>query len=297
MIVTGDFNIDLLNGDEITVNKYKDILNSYDLIQHITKPTRKNKTLIDHISTNLPYKVSEGNILPCDVISDHDAPYIVINIKKQRFESRYKYVRDEKKLVMDKYITDFQSLPLSIIYSFDNPEDQIDILNDLIKSCIDLHAPLKKNKFTRPPAPWMRSNTITFYQSELVKTRLNAQTTNLPEHWNLYRSTRGKLKSIIRSEKRNFYAKALSSKKSKDVWNVIHRILKPCPKRINTDPNVLNSHFANTATRLTGLTMDSNIITKNNSKSIENSFSLYHTTYNEVLKCIKSLRNDCSTGI
>ena len=96
-IVTGDFNIDLIDGDKITVNKYNDILDAYGLTQHISYPTRHGKSLINHINTNIPKKVICENVIPCKT-SDHDAPFVVLNIKKQKFQPRYKFARDEKSL-------------------------------------------------------------------------------------------------------------------------------------------------------------------------------------------------------
>ena len=45
---------------------------------------------------------------------------------------------------MENYVTDFQQLPLNLIYSFDDPDDQVAILNKLIIDCIDIHVPLKR---------------------------------------------------------------------------------------------------------------------------------------------------------
>lgn len=92
IFVTGDMNIDLLGNEKESSKRYKDILSSYNLFQLIKKPTRKLKTLIDHIITNIPNKVIRTDVLETDEISDHDTPYILSNIKKERFEPRYKYV-------------------------------------------------------------------------------------------------------------------------------------------------------------------------------------------------------------
>lgn len=32
-----------------------------------------------------------------DEISDHDTPYVIVNIKKERYEPRYKYIRGKRK--------------------------------------------------------------------------------------------------------------------------------------------------------------------------------------------------------
>ena len=152
-IVTGDFNIDLIDGDKITVNKYNHILDAYGLTQHVSYPTRHGKSQIDHISTNNSKKVICENVIPCETISDHDATFLVLNIKKQKFQPTYKFARDEKSFNLENYINDFSQLPLSTEYIFNDPDDQFETLNKLITDCLLSHAPTKLTKFTRPQAP------------------------------------------------------------------------------------------------------------------------------------------------
>ena len=57
---------------------------------------------------------------------------------------------------MNDYVADFKLLPTSIVFGFDDPNDQIAMLNKLMTDCIADHAPLKKVKFTLPSAPWMK---------------------------------------------------------------------------------------------------------------------------------------------
>ena len=102
LIVTGNFNISLLSHQNESTNRYKNILYTFSLQQHVTKPTRKGKTLIDHISSNISTK-----LIHCNVIST-DEPYATFNTKKEHFQKRYKYVRDEKNLDMNKYILNFK---------------------------------------------------------------------------------------------------------------------------------------------------------------------------------------------
>ena len=69
----------------------------------------------------------------------------MFNIKKEKYEPRYKFIRNEKSLAMENYVTNFQQLPLNLVYSFDDPDDQVTMLNKLITDCINIHAPLKKS--------------------------------------------------------------------------------------------------------------------------------------------------------
>ena len=87
-----------------------------------------------------------------DEISDHDTPFVILNIKKERYEPRYKYIRDERKVDMNQYVNDFSKLPLSLVYGFEVPEDQISNLNKLFIDSLERHAPTRWLKLTRPIA-------------------------------------------------------------------------------------------------------------------------------------------------
>ena len=74
--------------------KHSEILKHLDIVQHIEKPKRSGKKLIDLISLDLT-KVTSQNVLPCGEISNHNAPYVIVNIWKWRFEPHYQHIRDE----------------------------------------------------------------------------------------------------------------------------------------------------------------------------------------------------------
>ena len=170
IFVTGDFNIDLLKNNETSV-RYKEILSNFNLHQHIGKATRKGKTLIDHISSNIPDRLVHQNVIYSDEISDHDLAYIITNIKKPRFEPRYKIQRNEKNFNLNSYIDDFSQIPLNLVYAFDDPEEQLDIFNKMVTDCMNRHAPIQRTKFTRPPAPWMKDPEIQRSQQSLKQLR------------------------------------------------------------------------------------------------------------------------------
>ena len=92
----------------------------------------------------------------------------------------------------------------------------------------------------------------------------------------------------------------MNSNRPKEIWKIIHRISNPNPKNIIADPNTLKNNFIENAKRLTGkhaAKQDElfNMVETVNYKS-KNNFKLSHITYGEVLREIRSLRGDCSTG-
>ena len=115
---------------------------------------------MDDICSNIPTKVEHSDVLHKDEISDHDMPYAILNGKKERYEQCYKYIRSEKDIDINLYVSDFRELPLNLVYAFDEPDDQFTILNKLALNCIEKHAPIKRVRLTRPAAPWMKDEGI-----------------------------------------------------------------------------------------------------------------------------------------
>ena len=204
LVITGDFNIDLLRPEQPQVKQYIDMLESLNLHQHVEQPTRitaNSKTLIDHIISNIPSRVTHTGVLPCPTISDHDAPYACINVRITRFEPRFKIIRNERQFVENAFLEDVAALPLNIVYSTDDADDKLEIFNRLFKSSIDRHAPLRKMKITRPPAPWLNAEDIKQLQSERNKLRHLAHVTKKDSIWQLFREIRNKIK--LKSRKQN----------------------------------------------------------------------------------------------
>ena len=194
---------------------------------------------------------------------------------------------------------DFSKLPLSLIYSTDEPDDMVDHLSRFMTEHKDRHAPLKRTKVTRPPAPWLKHLDVMSLQQQRNKLRCAAHRTKSDADWDAYRKVRNELKTKLRETKRKFLNSALSSRRPKDVWKTIHIVLSPSPQQIKANVNDLNKHFNSTAEKILECSpsnMDDLFKTVEGLQCQDNSFTLAPVTYNEVLKAIKSLRNDCSTG-
>ena len=119
--------------------------------------------------------------------------------------------------------------------------------------------------------------------------------------WGTYIDYRNKIKKVIKEKKIQFYGKVLSSKNSKEIWKVTHRIVNPNMSTLQADPSALNEFFNKTAERLVtqNATTDGVILSHIDSlTSRHDSFKLQKVTYSkgDVLKSLKSLRNDCSIG-
>ena len=61
----------------------------------------KSETLINHVISTIPNAVIHHDIVHTEEISDHCAPCVVFNIKKGKYQPRYKFIH------MNSYISDF----------------------------------------------------------------------------------------------------------------------------------------------------------------------------------------------
>ena len=196
----------------------------------------------------------------------------------------------------------FCTFPLSVISYSDDQDEQVETLNALISECLERHAPLRKVRVTRPPAPWMKDPLIEELQKKGDAVRFTAHQTSTYAAWHEFRSVRNKFKSAIRTTRKAFIEKALYSNKSREVWKVIHRVLKPSARPLRFEPDELNGFFATTVQR-TLETQASPI--EDLTCLIDNlpdvpsggmRFQLSSVTSENVLQVIKNLRSDCSTG-
>jgi hypothetical protein len=84
------------------------------------------------------------------------------------------------------------------------------------------------------------------------------------------------------------------------VWRIIHRILNPSQEPLRYDPNKLNDFFGSTTARILSNSIDTpqclaefvdNIL-----DDIQGLLKLREVSYGEILRTIKTLRSDTSTG-
>ena len=245
-------------------------------------------------------RIYTTDVIPTSIVSDHDAPFACTNVRVNRYQPRYKYIRNMKTFDEQEFISDLDTLPLNIVYSSDDLEEQLEYFNSMFKECLERHAPLRRVRVTRPPAPWMDDSQIRSLQQLRNKFRKEAHQTGSQESWELFRDVRNKLKAAIRRARETFTRQALSSNKPKEVWRIIHRILKPNQQPLRQDPDKLNSFFACTAERTLPVSSDLPFCLEELIESLPDdspaNFKLREVSHGEVLRVLKLLRSDTSTG-
>ena len=117
-------------------------------------------------------------------ISDHDLPYVVLWIKKER---RKLTGRSFKGYAADRFYKDMSEVPMSLVDIFDDAEDKLFAFNFLFNDILDKHAPIKMMKICGRPNPY-----VTEEIRELMRTRENwkkiaKKSTKIPYAWLQYK--------------------------------------------------------------------------------------------------------------
>ena len=76
--------------------------------------------MIDYVISTISNRVIHYNILHTEEIIDHEDTSVIFDIKNKKYQPRYKFVSKEKTLDMNT-LHDFQQLPRSFVYLFDDP--------------------------------------------------------------------------------------------------------------------------------------------------------------------------------
>ena len=129
--------------------------------------------------------------------------------------------------------------------------------------------------------------------------RFQAHNSPTEENWAKFRDIRNNVKSKIKETKTASYKSILSSKNCKEIRKVVYRFLKPNDNTLKVDTNKLNKYFNEISTRLVSRkSMNKKELTSliNSFTDKENVFLLQPVTYENIEKCIKIIRYDCSTG-
>ena len=158
---------------------------------------------------------------------------------------------------------------------------------------------LKACEGDRLPALWLNDPNIRTLQEACRRYR---RETHTPPHseaaWDIFQDSRNSLKKLIGKAKRRFMTNALSSKRHKEVWKTIHRILRPSHQPITVYPD--NKHFSSAAQRVdASVAVDKEELHRRINaleQDPDTSFRLKSVTYHEVIRESKALRSDCSTG-
>ena len=146
VFLLGFLNIDLLNYTrDNQTSEYLDMLLDLGYMPLITKATRitdHTATLIDHIYTNLPQKITKAGICLAD-ITDHLPVYCTVRTDRLPLYQETKYFQDFSHFDKHLFLNDLENIDFNQFINEDVNESVYYVINAL-QTFSDQHAPVKK---------------------------------------------------------------------------------------------------------------------------------------------------------
>lgn len=219
VILTGDFNIDVLQVDRLEVNRLYNILESYDLVQIINKPTRysqKRCTLIDMMICSAGLNIVDSSVSDAPFIADHCLISCSIESVASTNVPIFRTFRDIKHIDDANFLTDLNATPFWLMYEENNINDKVNLFSSLIINLFDIHAPLRTVRITKKKSPWLTDN-IKLMIKLRNRALLRHKKSKNPVHWDYYKTLRNFVKTAINNEKKAYINFSLNNN-NKNNW-------------------------------------------------------------------------------
>ena len=164
LYILGDLNCNMLKTNDdsnIPTKKIKSLYELYQLTQLIDEATRITPTttsLIDHIVTNMPEKISDSGVIHTG-ISDHSLVFAIRKISIVTKQENTLEIRNMKNFDEGKLIEELLKQHWEYVYFFaDDPNAMWKIWKNLFLEVLDKHAPLQQKKIRSKKVPWITSD-------------------------------------------------------------------------------------------------------------------------------------------
>ena len=165
------------------------------------EPTRITITitsLIDHVVTNTPEKISHSGVVHTG-ISDHSLVYAIRVFQKVE---DFAEIRNMKNFNETKFVDELLNQHWEYIYFFgEEPNSMWEIWKEIFLEVLNKHAPLQHKIIRSSKVPWI-TNKIKGLINTRGKLKRKAIITKLETDWLNYKRTRNQVNISLRNAKR-----------------------------------------------------------------------------------------------
>ena len=229
MIMLGDFNKDLLHG-----NQHREWLNNMtslgftQLIHEPTRVTNATSTLIDHIYTSNEENISENHAAQLGV-SDHYAIFCNRKINCILKRNLHKSIKYRSFKNFDE-IAFLLAVPWSEIEIFNDTGESLEAWNSLFIETVDKHAPIKTHRIKNDIQPdWINPDIL-----DKMKQRDKLKR---PCRFEEYKILRNEISKGIQEAKQSTYESKIEEGKDdpKSIWIFFKEFGASCKKGEGND--------------------------------------------------------------
>ena len=156
LLLTGDFNLHMEITTNTYTNRFKELLDSGNLVQHVMIPTHIKGHTLDLVISRDVHTISiihdiESHEFP---LLDHLAISFMVAVQKPAIQTKEINFRKYKSINLETFMQDIKMSEL-VTNPKEDLEEQVDQYNHELSRILDKHAPIQKKKIIlRPQSPW-----------------------------------------------------------------------------------------------------------------------------------------------
>ena len=225
LIICGDFNFHVndLSDDEAT--KFTNILDSFNLKQHITGATHRSGNTLDLLITGyktiltgykIDFQMSDHNVILCDLDIKKKSPCATKTVTFRKLKS----------INIESLKRDIENM-VSKDCDFSNINSLITDYNANLQNVLDKHAPERQQKVAiRRPTPWM-SQDIRPEKQKRRQLERKWRRTKIEADYKAFKVKKNKVNKILEESKSKYFSKLVSENASdaKGLFRIINATL------------------------------------------------------------------------
>lgn len=251
LILTGDFNINLLEVHDPKSKRLTDFLYCMHLNNYVTEPTHFTKhssSLIDLLCSNVPLVNVTVDYIP--ELGGHAMVTCELKIRKEKPLPRTFLYRNIKNINMDNFNSDLLSFNWEALKSLSTVDEKIFYFNSYLLSLFDAHAPERIVVLKNKSKPWLTENVrlmMRLRNEAHYKYRISGSESDKA----LYKNMKHLVNSSIFYEQKAYFENKINKNisNSKKLWkNLKSEVLsnlytKPDIPDYLRDPDQINKQF------------------------------------------------------
>ena len=261
-VIMGDFNTDLSCSTPRS-RKLLHIIESVSLHVLPLQPTHFNisgdDTWLDLVLTSNPSLVSSHGQCPAPGFSHHDLIFLSYILKPPKPSPKVLYMRCFARIDVERLRQDALDLDWDHLAAATNVDDKVCIFNRVVLALYDKHAPVKKVKLRRPPAPWITS-AVRVAMRRRDRAFRKFRKDRCEENRNFFKVARNRCNQMIRNAKRRHILENISSSSPADIWKFLGTLGIGRSRHVDFPLTIgldeINRHFTTTSH------LDSQILTQ-----------------------------------
>ncbi|XP_047027196.1 uncharacterized protein LOC124635360 [Helicoverpa zea] len=249
-IIMGDFNTNLLAPNSPRTRKLLHVLESSSLHILPLQATHRSKigddSWLDLILTSNLSLISCHGQYTAPGFSHHDLIFLSYILKPPKPKPKILHRRCFARMDAERLVKDALDVDWTPLMTSDDVDHKILIFNNMVNILYNRHAPVKKVRVKRPPAPWM-TELIRIAMRRRDRAFRKFKKDRTDENWSQFKTARNRCNTMIRNAKRRHILNNISSSSSADIWKFLGTLgigksrHLDLPNTISFD--ALNSHF------------------------------------------------------